>query len=269
MSKKFVAAALVALSGALVLGHDMWLESQSFFVQPGETITVRNGNGTIYQKSENAVSPDRIATLTAAGPENEPVQTGNPQVNGHWLEFDFQPEKEGNYWIGLASKPRMISLSGKDFNGYLEHDGIPQVLEQRKKDGISDRDETERYSKYVKIYLQSGDQRSSNHQHPLGLDIEIVPLLNPYDLTVGAKLPVRVLLEGKPLSGLTLHAGYEGETDKSASHTTNQAGEASITLSAAGKWYIRGIHLTRVDREDHSYESKWATLTVEVAESEG
>ena len=122
----------------------------------------------------------------------------------------------------------------------------------------------EEYSKYVKIYLQSGQKRSRNHSQPLGLKIEIVPLKNPYRLHAGDSLPVRVLYDGRPLAGLELHAGSDARNSEASDHVTDSGGKAVIPLSTSGRWYIRGIHLQQVDKEDHSYESYWATLTFEV-----
>ncbi len=264
MAKKVALVLLISLCVTVVTAHDMWLESSSFLTFPGEKITIRNGSGTIFQKSENAVAPDRIATLLGLDPDGKKFGPGTPYVDGNWLTLDFQPEKYGNYWIALASHPRKIALSGADFNNYLEHDGIPGVLEQRKEGGILDRDEVEEYSKYVKIYLQSGQKRSRNHRQPLGLKIEIVPLKNPYGLLAGDSLPVRVLYGGRPLAGLDLHAGCDAPNSEASDHVTGSGGKAVIPLSTSGRWYIRCIHLQQVDKEDHSYESYWATLTFEV-----
>jgi hypothetical protein len=244
----------------------MWLESNAFIIKtPGQAVLIRNGNGIIYQRSENAVTTDRLAALVAVGPSGEKAELGTPVANENWLDIPFTPKKAGNYWVGLASKPRKIRLSGEDFTGYLEHDGIPAIIQERKEKGISDRDEIEQYSKYVKLYLQVGDTGSDNFNEPIGLRIEIIPLKNPYGVKAGGNLPVQVLFKGKPLAGLTLHAGFSGQGEEALAVETDKNGKAQIGIGKPGKWYIRGIHLAQVDLDDHSYESHWATLTFEVA----
>lgn len=264
MSKRWIGLATAAAAFALALGHDMWLEADEFFLEPGAAVTIRNGNGTIYQKSENAVSVDRIGELFAIGPDGGRFKPNAPRPRGAWTEFEFTPEVAGNYWVLLSTTPRLIRLSADDFRQYLEHDGVPNILRERQEKGISDRDEVERYSKYVKAYFQVGDARSDNYDAPAGLRIEIVPLANPYGLKVGEELPIRVHHEGKPLAGLTVHAGTDRQAAALATAETDAQGQARIPISEAGKWYIRGIHLVQVDREDHSYESAWCTLTFEV-----
>ncbi len=78
-------------------------------------------------------------------------------------------------------------------------------------------------------------------------------------------MPVRVVYEGKPLAGLDLHAGYSGQAGQASHLVTDLHGQAVISLSHSGRWYVREIHLVQVDTASHSYESYWATLTFEVA----
>lgn len=111
MAKRIALILLIPLCATVVTAHDMWLESSSFLTFPGEKIRIRNGNGTIYRTSENAVAPDRIAVLLWIDPGGETFEPGTPYVEGNWLNLDFQPEKHGNYWIALASHPRKIAFS--------------------------------------------------------------------------------------------------------------------------------------------------------------
>ena len=47
-AKRVALVLLISLCITVVLAHDMWLESSSFVTFPGEKITIRNGNGTIF-----------------------------------------------------------------------------------------------------------------------------------------------------------------------------------------------------------------------------
>ena len=126
----------VFLLVAVLSGHDMWLETQSFIIdKPGQPVTIQNGNGTIYQKSENAVTADRLAKLVVIGPSGSKVKTSDPFIEDVWTRYTFTPRSSGNYWTGLATKARKIRLSGGDFTEYLKHDGIPNVLKERESKG--------------------------------------------------------------------------------------------------------------------------------------
>ncbi len=60
-----------------VYGHDMWLESSSYFAEPGAELTISAENGFIFVQSENAVTPDRIITLKAVGSSNTAFEPGS------------------------------------------------------------------------------------------------------------------------------------------------------------------------------------------------
>ncbi len=262
--RKIIIATATAFLLTFAYSHDMWLEADSFFLEAGKEVWIRAGNGTIFEKSENAVTPDRIAASKGLGPDGRVLSLGEPEVRGEWLRVPFRPETPGNYWIGVATKPRPISLSAADFNGYLEHDGLPDALEERRRQGILDRDEVEEYSKYVKIFLQAGNQTSDNFNLPLGLHIELIPEENPYVLSPGDVLPIRAVFQGEPLAGLMLHSGCAGSA--TASQRTDSQGRASVPLPLAGPCYVRAIHLQQIDSEEFSYQSHWAALTFAVAE---
>ena len=157
-------------------------------------------------------------------------------------------------------------------NDYLAHDGVLDVLEDRQRSGSADRAARERYSKHVKAVFQVGEARSPTFAHVLNYPIEIVPVENPYDLSVGDALTVRVLLRGAPLASQLVYASYdghhvhdtEGDHAEAFSTRTNALGMASIALTATGAWYVRLIHMEESEEDGIDYESNWATLTFEI-----
>lgn len=116
-------------------------------------------------------------------------------------------------------------MSGEDFNLYLAEDGIPDVLEVRRRAGELGKAVRERYSKHIKAFIQVGDTRSDLYATAMGYPAEIMPLQNPYALAEGI---------------------------------------AEIPLPVAGTWYVKFINMASVGRGGVDYESKWATITFQV-----
>ena len=97
-----------------------------------------------------------------------------------------------------------------------------------------------------------------------GYPAEIIPLANPYALRRGATLRVRVVVDGKPVANqYILFGGRDASGARIEQRNTRSSadGTARIPLTAAGDWYIKFIHMTRVTADTVDYESKWATLT--------
>lgn len=116
----------------------------------------------------------------------------------------------------------------------------------------------------MKALLQVGVTRSSSYGTVLGYAAELVPLNNPYALRQGNALRVRALVAGQPKADQLLFFGgrkADGTTVRERSVRTDHAGAASVRLPSSGQWYIKFIHMVKVERDTVDYESKWATLT--------
>jgi uncharacterized GH25 family protein len=165
----------------------------------------------------------------------------------------------------------MIELSAEDFNEYLEHDGVVDVLEARRKSGSLASSARERYAKHVKTILQVSDEVTGSWARRLGYPVEIVPLANPSGLCPGDRLKFEVLADGKPAIDQLVYASYEGyDPDlegggqrEAIATRTDAAGVVGIELATAGRWYLRLIRMVESPDEGVEYESNWATLTFE------
>lgn len=98
----------------------------------------------------------------------------------------------------------------------------------QKRSDITDKEGANEVVQTRKIYkigksIFKWDEKVAN----LGLKFEIVPLQNPLELKVGDKLKVKVLLDGKPISGVE----FEDQNDDIDGIATDKNGEATLTLS--------------------------------------
>lgn len=271
--KTTIVAWILALTATLAAGHDMFLVVPEHQVAASSRVTVSLYNGT-FEKSENTIDRERMIDVSVVDGVGE---IRHPAV-GDWrdegavslLELDTGPP--GTYVVGVSTKPRLIELSAEDFNDYLRHDGVLDVLEERGREGALDRPATERYSKHVKTILQAGDVGTETYSHRLGYPIEIVPRRNPLSLAVGDTLECLVLANGEPVAGQLVYASHEGfhTHDDVGAHReaistrTDGEGVARIEIIQPGRWYVRLIRMVSVEEPEVDYESNWATLTFEV-----
>ena len=278
-------ATLAVLTVAVVTAvsaHTLFLKLDSFFLEPNSTGMVALLNGD-FDKSENAVSRDRMLDVSVVGPGgvvHPPESAWRDSAVFHWSPdsvdtalLTFETGDPGTYLIGVSTAARVFDLTAEEFNEYLVHDGIVDVIEQRTAAGKTNDDATERYSKHVKALVQVGDARNGQWTHELGYPVEFMPLSNPYELGVGDELQVRFLRAGQPVANQLVYANYEdhhghdeaGEHVEAVTTRTNGDGVATIPLSGTGRWYVRTIHMVETtDEADVDYESNWATLTFEV-----
>lgn len=271
MSKTRVLSILASAAVTLVAvasAHDMFLKPADFFLKSGDKVLVRLLNGT-FTKSANSIARNRLVEVAVHSPTGrELVDTTRWNAGGDTSSFLTTVGGDGTYVIGASTKPSVIELDAKDFNEYLKEDGLPDPLEERRKNGELGKDARERYSKHVKALVQVGATRTGKFATRLGYPAEIVPQSNPYNVKPGQALKVMVLVDGQPVANqYTVYGGTtpSGSTIPERNTRTDPAGLATITISGPGVWYVKFIKMTKlVGDPEVDYESKWSTLTFAV-----
>lgn len=259
-----VVSLLMVLSAS---AHDLFLKLDSYFLAPNAKANVQMLNGT-FQSSDGIVRRDRMRDISLIAPDVEVSAAKSIS----WLDLEktttmeIQTGRPGTYVIGISTKPREIDLKAADFNDYLKHDGIPDILAKRTKDGELGKNIRERYSKHVRAIFQVGSARTEDYKTSLHYPVEIIPQSNPYSLKVGQTLPVLCTLDGKPLVNQFVISGWESVAGKlhMLDARTDAKGIARFKLMAAGKWYVKMIHMAASNEPGINYESKWATLTFQI-----
>lgn len=278
--------------------HDMYLKLDTYFLQPNKQTQIQLFNGT-FDKSENVIDRDRMQDASLLG-NGTKVKIKDHQ----WTEKDsitflnFNSGSEGTYVVGVSTKPRNIAMKADDFNNYLKHDGVKDMLLQREKNNTLQLDAVEKYSKHVKTIFQVGAKKTEDWSTILGYPIEFVPNENPYQKFTGEKLSVKLLSNGKPLVNQLVYADFKS-TDKEhvhaknsththadgkehthledANHThttgqelrTDKDGNIVVNLTNDGIWYLRTIHLVNSEEEGLTHQSNWATLTFQTTHKHG
>jgi hypothetical protein len=268
---KAIATALcgIAIAAGAAYAHDFFFRADTFLVAPNSVVRVRALNGT-FSQSENSITRDRLRDLSVVSSSGRShPDTLQWSVTGDTSVLSVRVGAAGTYVVGASLLPREITLKAKEFNTYLADDGIPDVLAARKKNNQLDKDATERYSKHIKAVIQAGTARTGDFSTVLGYPAELVPLDNPYSLSRGATLRVRALVDGKTVANQLVVAGGRSPTGarfREQRVRTSASGVARIRLSAKGQWYVKFIRMAVYSgSEKIDYESKWATLTFEIA----
>lgn len=284
---KRIISLLAVITGFMVLSsHDLYLKLDNFFLDPNSSSILQLYNGT-FDRSENVIDRDRMIDVSIVR-KGQRIQADERD----WFEKDsitylnIKTEAEGTYVVGVSTKPRVLSMSAEDFNDYLEHDGVLDMLESRRESNKLNDSATEQYSKHVKTLFQVGEQRSLDYNVQLGYPIEFVALNNPYELEPGGQFSAQLFFQGKPLADQLVYLGYQSQAvththdgsthahadDSAHEHSeliqlrTDENGIVMAELDQPGVWYLRTIHLVESTQDDLTHESNWATLSFAMAD---
>ena len=196
----------------MLCSHDMYLKMDSYFLEPNQDATINLYNGT-FGKSENVIDRSRMLDVSIVGNGNREKIADN-----QWTEKDsitilnFNTGKPGTYVAGVSTAARDFEMKAEDFNNYLEHDGVLDMLESRRNNNELTTDAFERYSKHVKAIFQVGDKITDDWSSELGYPIEFIPQSNPYELHTGDTLQVKLIRDGNPLPDQLVYADYRSTT---------------------------------------------------------
>lgn len=267
MKKQTIFASILSLFlVASVFAHDLFLKTDSYFLQPNSKFAIKIMNGT-FQESEGAVSYARLndVSVISGGKRIHPQETDFTK-NETTAFMNLTTGAAGTYVVGLSTKSREIALKAADFNEYLKEDGLPDTLEERRQTGELEKDAKERYAKHVKAILQVGKKQTDDYKTVLGYPVELVPQQNPYKLKKGDTIDILCLKDGQPLVGQVVLAGREanGKMTVTPELRSDKNGMVKLRLDGSGKWYVKFINMAKLDDPDLNYESKWTTLTFEI-----
>ena len=270
-------ALLLSIVTIVLCSHDMFLKPRGYYLEPNTEAVIALYNGT-WDKSDNVIDRNRMIDVSIIGNTKRSRMDSTAWTEeGEETILHFTTESEGTYVAGVSTYAKNIEMDAKDFNEYLEHDGVLDMLQWRKDNGALTEPAIEKYSKHVKTVFQVGEKRTTDWNVNLGYPIEFIPLSNPYKLEEGYDMKAILLRNGKPLPnqlvylGTPQHHSHEHSDENEEHHhhdatqlETDDNGMLTFKVEEEGIHYLRTIHMTQSDEPGLTHESNWATLSFEI-----
>lgn len=268
-------AGLLLLLGLPVAAHEFWVTPSAWVVQPGARAVILAHVGDQFPGANSYTTPERIDTVRLIGPSSDTLVHPPYRREKDSLAADVQmPAVPGPYIGVVIVKPRVGQKSGAIFQSHIAHQGLDDVKAYRAAHGEADAAVRERYSRYGKTVLRAGSGGGGAHvTKPLGLKIELVPLMDPTVLRAGSRLRIRLLLDGQPAPNAlvgAIHASANAKPEEwPLTARTDANGEAEFVLGDAGPWLLRSVRTVRRTGESGElaadWESYWASLSFQLA----
>ena len=260
-----LAAALLA-APALVSAHDFWIEASSFRPAVGSAVQLRLFVGPHFEGEPFPRVPSLISRFVLV-----PAATGTERDVPGRAGMDpagvIRVESPGLQIVAYRSLNSPLTVDAAKFDEYLKEEGLEKIGELRRKRGESDKPAREAFSRCAKALLEApGGTEGGGNDRAVGLTLELVAEKNPYTLAENEELPVRLLLEGRPLAGALVQAQLHGEPAVKASARTDQQGRVRLRLARPGFWLVKAVEMSPAPKGvDAEWQSLWASLTFENA----
>jgi len=240
----------IGLSGVLLLAitapvaaHDFWIEPAHFQVTAGvpEPFVVQVGHGTDRQRW--GASANRVVRFGVVAGKGIRDTRSSLTIGGTTADAILTFATPGTQVVVLETNHASSELPALRFNDYAKVEGLTPIIVARSAAGRSDTPGREMYSRRAKSLVQVGgasDPRSGTQA--VGLTLEIVPQINPYALNPGVPLPVRIIYQGKPLSGATVKLNnLDFDVKPLAIKLTDARGIAAFDIPRTGRWQLNVV----------------------------
>jgi len=251
----------IALSAAPLVAHDMWIEPTTFSPEPGAIVGARLRIGQDLLGDPLPRDPALINEFVVEDGEGRRPLVGR---NGADPAGFLRVAVPGLLVIGYRSHPSTVELTAEKFNQYLKEEGLDAVVALRARRGQTG-GARERFSRCAKSLVLSGSANSTQGDRSLGFTLELVAERNPYAMTVGQELPVRLTYEGRPLAGTLVVAMNRSDPSDKLTARSDSDGRVRFRMPRPGMWMIKAVHMIPAQPESHAeWESFWASLTFDV-----
>ena len=234
--------------------HYMWLNVNDYTPVENRTAYFSIGWGHAFYNPVMDVLSDgeNLGQIYLIGPDGKEIKV-NP-LN----KFQYESADKLSQGTYIAMVHRKEGFSTKTTQGYVHkpRKGIKNVI----------------YSRYLGMYgkaiINVGAPAENNaFMKPVGIPLEIVPLVNPSLLKEGDYFTFKLLYQGKPLTE-SVNASYAGFSyDNAWAYTTRtkKGGIGEIKILNSGIWVIKANHKAPYPEPDKADEYSYTTsLTFEV-----
>jgi hypothetical protein len=239
----------------------MWIEPTSFTPRSGDIVGARLRIGQNLVGDPLPRDPSIVKEFVVEDATGRRPMIGRDGADPAGL---LRVNAPGLLVIGYRSHPYPVALASDKFDSYLKEEGLDAIAALRARRGRTD-DTREMFSRCAKSLVLSGPSSPGDTDRTPGLPLELVAERNPYGLSPGKNLTVRLTYEGRPLANALVVAMNRSNPGGKLAMRTDRAGRATFRLPEGGMWLIKAVHMIPA-REglQADWESFWASLTFEL-----
>ena len=231
-----------------VLAHDFWIEPSAFTPTGGELVSLKLWVGEHLGGETLARNEAKIASFSSRGSGLDAPVIG---IDGSDPAGFLRAKANGGVVVAYRSLRSSVDLDPSKFQAYLDLEGLPKVKAGR-----------EVFSRCAKSLIAVGGRGDPTFMKPVGLTLELIPEADPYTLSPGDRLTVRLLYNDRPLAGALVMALDQADAKSPQQVRSNALGRATFVLPRAGAWLIKAVHMIPAPRDAAAdWESFWASLT--------
>jgi uncharacterized GH25 family protein len=247
--------------------HEFWISPVNYEVAPDEPIEAHLRVGQGFEGGSHSFL-SRYATRHGVLHLSQNI--GITARNGDRPAFQHPGLPNGlAVLVHETSDSTLTYREYQKFVAFVEHKDFAGQPEAHVARGLPEVGFVESYRRFAKSLISVGD--GAGQDRPVGLDIEIVALANPYTDDLSNGMRVHVLMAGQPRADVQLEVFQRATATKDTAqitlYRTDSDGIATFPVTAGQEYMVDNVALIPVEAEVEGnpvWHSLWANLTFSV-----
>lgn len=257
-------AGLLLAAAQPAQAHDFWISLDDWHLPQDGEVKADMRVGTGAEPERWKLRPERVVAFRTIAPDRTITDRTAllvPSEKLEWYDAIVPVSGAGTHILMFETTPATSDLEAKAFDEYVAHEGLSAVAAHRAalpKPGTNGR---ELYARRAKALVQIGSTCSPQALQPLGLSLEIVPLVNPH-CAAQDTLPVEVRFRGEPLAGALVRMESLSSPAGEIEQRTDASGRASFAMPKTGNWKISLVWSVPIEGNDLAeYDTLFSSLS--------
>lgn len=253
---------LVFLSATSSIAHEFWIEPQDYTINSSDKVVADIRNGQNFKGSSFSYIRDRYVKFDMFVGQSQLMIRGDL---GQRPAISKQVETDGLGILVVETKSNVLSYSEwAKFQKFIDHKDFKLDKSEHLAFGFPEKGFKETYRRFAKSLIGIG--KAVGQDRELGLEIELVAMLNPYTDDTSGGMPVKAYYRGKLLDGVQIELfdkDPSGEVQITL-HQTDESGQAVLPVENGHSYLVDTVQIrpAEVGNEKGAvWESLWASLT--------
>ena len=250
----------------LAPAHEFWIAPRDSTPEPGEPLVAELANGEFfagrflpYDASHHPLTmlatPDGVRTWEGVDGERPAVRETTSTAGLHVLALESN--------AGSA-----VHADFDEFSAFVTEEGAPDVAGRHRAEGLPETRIVELFTRHAKALVAVGGEGGADR--PLGLELEIVALDDPYANGAEETLAFRLLLDGEGVADTQVSLFHKVDGAEAAAERvttrTDASGRFAVDAAPPGRYLLNAVLLrrpspSRMLESGALWESLWASLT--------
>lgn len=269
LTKLLTATATMCFTALIAIpaqAHDFWISATDYTLDAPQTAQLSMMVGHPEDRTHWPLISHRVVGFRGYGPDGITDYQSRVMPDAMTKRIDAPLTTPGTHIITIETTHATSILEPEKFQSYLDEEGLTPIRIERKLRDTEDAPGHEIYSRRGKALIQVGPYTGAQDAmvvKPLGLTLEVTPLVNPYSLEAGDDFPVQVHYRGEIAGGVTVAIiNLDDDSGIAQKFVTDQDGKAVFTRPKEGNWMIHAVWSAPLpDSQEADFDTTFSSLS--------